>query len=305
RRAAAQTHGLNCDHFGYGLIAMKWGQYSNDIRFEKFADDQFQWVFGQNPLGICQISGVGGKQPVVMSAFKGKGPVTGGIPNGIMDATGKKPEWWGECPSSGEYWLPHNSYCLALMPILELEPEVSGEILNNGEPLKETAVLIYCDGKKVAGHKTDNDGKFGPVTLQPQKKYLFRISAEGKKFEKEAALVSGDREYLVIDIASFTEIELALPAEVIENEEVEAVAKIRNKGISDREARINLFVKGAVLEGENSRNINIEPGSEKILSYKIKPSGEKPLLLRIQDMDDVNIYDEQFRIPLTDSRGEK
>ncbi|MEA3346824.1 MAG: cellulase N-terminal Ig-like domain-containing protein, partial [Candidatus Auribacterota bacterium] len=41
RKAAAQTHGLNCDHFGYGLIAMKWGQHTNDLRFEEYADNQF------------------------------------------------------------------------------------------------------------------------------------------------------------------------------------------------------------------------------------------------------------------------
>ncbi|MBN2191153.1 MAG: glycoside hydrolase family 9 protein [Candidatus Aureabacteria bacterium] len=305
RRAAAQTHGLNCDHFGYGLIAMRWGQYSNDIRFEEFADDQFQWVFGQNPLGVCQISGVGGKQPVVMSAFKGKGPITGGIPNGIMDATGKKPEWWGEAASSGEYWLPHNSYCLALMPILELDSGVSGEILNNMEPVKEAGITIYCDRKKVAESETDDNGVFGPVVLQPQKKYLFKIYAGGKKLEKEIDLISGDREHLSIDISRFIDIELDLPAEVTEGKETEAIARVCNKGISDQEITVNLFAEGALLEGEKSSVLNIRAGSEETLNYKIKPTGRKPLLLRLQDMDDANTYDEQFRIPLTDSKGEK
>jgi len=119
--AWTQVHGMNCDHFAYGLVAIRLAHLYNDPRLEEFADNQVQWVLGNNPLNYCMISGAGTRNPQTFSGFYGKGPVPGGIPNGIVGKGGEgiEPDWIAYSWNSGEYWLPHNSYYLALIPYLD------------------------------------------------------------------------------------------------------------------------------------------------------------------------------------------
>lgn len=299
RAVAAQTHGLNCDHYAYALIAMKWAQYANDLRFEEFADNQFQWVVGQNPLGFSMISGVGEKQPsVIMSAYNGKGPINGGIPNGIMNYDGMQPEWWGDGASSGEYWLPHNSYLLAVMPVLDAKAQVSGTVQESQKQTAHAEIIIFNDNKEIQKLKTDQKGQFGPVILTPQKTYTLHIQSGNRKIIKNISLVSGDKEEMKIDLDRDLELVLSLPEKVSSGEELETSLIVKNKGSKAQTLPLKIFIRGAEIKTEQEQQISIKPGETQTIPVKLIPQGDIPLLIRAQDMDDKNNYSEVFRLPL-------
>ncbi len=147
--AWTNVHGMNCDHFSYGLVALRLGNLYKDKRLVEFAHNQVQWVLGNNPLNYCMISDAGSRNPPTFSGFYGKGPVAGGIPNGITGRCGEgiKPYWFISSWMSGEYWLPHNAYYLAIIPYLDMSPHSQGFMLNSGKPHSAIPFTISLNRK--------------------------------------------------------------------------------------------------------------------------------------------------------------
>lgn len=113
-----ESHGLNCDHLAYALMAAELSRQLDDPRLEDFAADQVQWVFGVNPLGLSMMTGIGGRQGQSLEEYVGVAAIPGGIMNGIVGRNGTEPRW-GRHWISGEYWIPHNAYYLAVLGELE------------------------------------------------------------------------------------------------------------------------------------------------------------------------------------------
>lgn len=113
-----ESHGLNCDHLAYALIGIRLAKILNNKELEHFAVDQIQWIFGVNPLGLSQMTGIGAYQGESLDQYVGLKPIYGGIMNGIVGHHGMIP-FWAKHWISGEYWLPHNSYYMALVGELE------------------------------------------------------------------------------------------------------------------------------------------------------------------------------------------
>ena len=111
-----RLHGLNCDHLGIALAALRLEEISPLSDLRGFAHAQAQWLAGFNPLGYCMIDQLGFNTPPIPEV--GTGRFTGGIPNGIVGDLRDRPIW-GVTWDSREYWLPHNAYLLALAPHLE------------------------------------------------------------------------------------------------------------------------------------------------------------------------------------------
>lgn len=113
-----RLHGLNCDHLGVALAALKFNDLAPQPGLREFARAQAHWVAGFNPLGYCMIDFMGWRNGPPIPDDQGTGRFAGGIPNGIVGDAGDRPAW-GVIWDSREYWLPHNAYLLALAPHLE------------------------------------------------------------------------------------------------------------------------------------------------------------------------------------------
>lgn len=115
-------HGLNCDILAMGLIALRYARLTGDRAFESLAWDQANWVLGKNPFGFSMISGVGWTNAVDFCSFYRKGPILGGLVNGLVaPGEGDNPVYAVDW-NSGEYWKPHNAMWLALVAELEGTP---------------------------------------------------------------------------------------------------------------------------------------------------------------------------------------
>src|SRR6185295_8080609 len=57
RAAAAEDHGLNCDHFALGWVALEWAQRTGDLSLQQLAEDQMSWALGKNPFNFCMMMG--------------------------------------------------------------------------------------------------------------------------------------------------------------------------------------------------------------------------------------------------------
>ncbi len=113
-----RLHGLNADHLALGLAALKYDELSPRADLRDFARAQAQWVVGFNPLGFCMIDRMGWTNAPAIDDNVGTGRFLGGIPNGIVGDPHDRPVW-GSSWDSREYWLPQNSYLLAIAPRLD------------------------------------------------------------------------------------------------------------------------------------------------------------------------------------------
>ncbi len=294
--AAAHTHGLNCDHYALGLVALEWAKRTGQVEFEEFADEQMQWTLGKNPLGNCMISGVGERNLPVMSEFVGRGPILGGIPNGITSAKGIQPEWWGSGASSGEYWLPHNSYFLALMPRLEKKAKISGKVFLEGEPVEGVKVKIYDDESFSETVKTDKQGEFGPIELIPQKKYNLLMEKKNLKFKKAFYAISDQVKNVIVNLDSQAELELFVPEELVVGKEQIVSVKIENKAPTSQEITLRLYVKDAKSLGDLERVFKLSAGEQRTCDFNIVAKKTVPILIRAEIVGQPEIFDEAYRI---------
>ncbi len=286
KSVAADNHGLNCDHFGLAFIALKWAQYINDLELEEMADNQVNWFFGTNPLNYSMMIGVGSKNPVIMAEYYDKPKVKGTIPNGIVGGENEEPEWWGDSPSSGEGWLPHNAAYLALLSIIDNKAEIQGRVLLNGKSVSKAVIEIYDKKKKVAKESTDNEGRFNSIILIPQKQYKIIISKGKRKIIEKINLVSGSKKNLVWDLNRNFTVRIIPPKKINIGKKNIFTVKLPKKAVG---MSYRIRIKGA--EIRNKAEGKIRSRKMKLI---IMPDGDKPLLLRFEIKGVPLIVDELY-----------
>ena len=117
------SHGLNCDIMSSGLVALRFGRLVGEPAYADLAWEQLQWVLGKNPFGFCMITGIGTANPFTMThPWKNKGPIFGGLINGIIGTEDLGMPSYDVIWGSSEYWKPHNAMFLALVAELEGTP---------------------------------------------------------------------------------------------------------------------------------------------------------------------------------------
>ncbi|MBN1384486.1 MAG: glycoside hydrolase family 9 protein [Elusimicrobia bacterium] len=272
------AHGFNCDHFSYSYLAMLIGYLTGDLSSEEFADNQMQWVLGNNPLRYCMISGVGYNNPVVMSMTHNKGgPIDGGIPNGLVGYKLPFPIWLSPAYNSGEYWLPHNAYYLVLSALLDTEPRVSGRVIgkNKGK------VDVYYDDKLVKSLNLDNEGSFGTVNLEPEKKYLLKYSDNREWVLKNVSMLSGDNKYVTLNPKGEYEIKI----KVLKNKNGKAKVEFEIINMSSVKLRPELLIKtyDGVEITEESTNVLIRSSESRKIERKYKLENGSPLIVSCND----------------------
>lgn len=285
-KSAAANHGLNCDHLALAYIAMKWGQYINDLELEEFADNQMNWVLGANPLDYCMLIGAGTINPIIMAEYYGKPKLKGIIPNGIVGGFNEEPEWWGDTASSGEDWLPHNAAYLALLSVIDNPAEINGQILYNGNPVSKASITLYNKKKKVKNIKTDKYGKFKFEKLVPQTQYKLIIKKGKKRITEIINLLSGSKKELTWDLNRNFNIKIIPPRSIKIGKENIFTVKVTKNAIGEN---YRIRVKGADIK--NQLKGKIQKSKFKIV---LIPDGIKPLLFRFEIKGKPLIYKEVY-----------
>ena len=297
-RAAASFHGLNCDHFGYGYVAIKLAQLWGAYALEWFADEQMQWALGKNPLGYCMMAGVGSRSGAHMSAFYGKGPVTGEIPNGIVSGneTTEEPEWWGEGPSSGEDWLPHNSYYLSLMPELDRDAELRATITQSGRPVEGNIKIWREDGLEIVDLALAG-GKAGPVALAAQARHVIQIPGSDTM---DLVPVSGQKIDLEIDLDRRISFEVVVPPSAPTQREARLSVVTDNRSHASVVVRPVLSVLGAEVVSGLPESFEVAARAKDERPVVVRVSG-RPVLVRVHDRDRPKLADDGFWVPVVES----
>jgi hypothetical protein len=136
-RSADEGNGFFPPDMGnnFVLLMRAWAagltyQLNQDSRALVFAADQFDWILGKNPVGLCMFEGKGTLNPLRYhhryNSIPGKerGAVPGTIPNGFVREMGlaDRPGFdmsrsGGRSPSfrTSEPWLVHNMWYLLAM----------------------------------------------------------------------------------------------------------------------------------------------------------------------------------------------
>ncbi len=300
-RAAASFHGLNCDHFGYAYVAEKIAQMTGDVSLERFADEQIQWALGKNPLGYCMMAGAGSHNPVHMSAYFGKGPILGEIPNGIVsgDEQNEEPQWWGDGPSSGEDWLPHNSYYLSLISELDRPAAVRVTARRGGVPVAGLVQIARSDGLKLPDVPL-KDGSAGPIELVPQAPYVLRIfakapdGAETPAYARGIEAVSGQTVMVNVDLNRDLTFEWKIPEGAGKIQDVPLTLTCANRSPRSIEFHPVLSVIGGTLVTPFPERIAIPGQGTANQRVTIHPSGARPVLVRMEDRDDSSVTAEAY-----------
>lgn len=86
-------------------------------RLDRFVQDQFDWILGSNPFGVCMLHGVGDPEPTYHRSYRN---VPGGIQNGITAGFGNEdeiaylPDGVGDDHAHrwrwAEQWIPHAAW---------------------------------------------------------------------------------------------------------------------------------------------------------------------------------------------------
>ncbi|MBN1269178.1 MAG: glycoside hydrolase family 9 protein [Kiritimatiellae bacterium] len=274
------AHGLNVDHFAYGYLAMRMAWLFEDPWCETFADDQMQWVLGANPLRYCMVCGVGANNPVVWSSMHGKaGPVDGGIPNGLVGDRLPFPIWLPVF-SSGEYWLPHNDWYLILSAVLDRSGSLAGICPSTLDPRPSGRMVSVYDGDVVVQTaELDDQGRFGPVELAPQREYRVRYEGEDGWAEKKVLLLAGEHEEVLLDPSASYDIRLAC----LEKNGDRAIVEIAVQNTCGRDVTANLVVR--VFDGnvgvEQPTEVVVPAGEVVSLEREFAFGGERPLLVAV------------------------
>lgn len=285
-KAAAANHGLNCDHLGLAYIAMRWGQYAEDLELEEFADNQVNWVLGCNPLDYCMLIGAGSKNPIIMAEYYDKPKLDGIIPNGIVGGKNEEPEWWGDGPSSGEDWMPHNAAYFKVLSVMDNLAELSGSIIYKKKPVSKAKVEIYYKKKRVARTTTDKQGQFVFKDLKPQREYSVRVKYRRRQMTRSVGLLSGSKKKLVLSLDRKFKVKIIKPKKVELNKKNYFTVTVSKKAVNQKYV---VKIKGA------KTTVSL---SGKIKSRKIKvpfiPDGDKPLLFRFEILGNPIIADEVY-----------
>lgn len=280
-QAAAPNHGLNCDHLGIAYVAMKTGYLTDDVSFEELADNQVNWVLGNNPLNYCMLIGAGSENPIIMSEYFAKPKLNGIIPNGIVGGLKDNPEWWGDGPSSGEDWMPHNAAYFAALSLLDSQGQLQGKILLNGEPHPNATIEVRESDKPVTRTISRAGGLFGPITLPPQKNYKLVIYDGDKSIVRDIALLSGEKQKVTYDLSRNYDIDMRITDKVETGRKTQLSVAVSKNALGKQ---YKILVKGAkmgfpaegMIQSENTR-ITLIPDGDKPIMVVFLIKGNPPV----------------------------
>lgn len=271
-KAAASNHGLNCDHLGMAYTAMRWAYLIDDPELEVFADNQVNWVLGENPLNYCMLLGAGTENPVIMADYFGKPRVPGLMPNGIVPGENRNPEWWGDGASSGEDWLPHNAAYFAALSLVDSQGYISGKILSSGTPVRGADVEIADGPRVIAKLKSrPENGTFGPFPVAPQKNYTLSVSYGGMTMKRESAVLSGQRKKFFLDFSRDYAVDIKLEGKPEPGKKAAFRISVSKNAVG-RDYKV--FLKGARMTFPAEGRITSE-----ISSIPVVFDGDKPALI--------------------------
>ncbi len=294
KNAAADNHGLNCDHLGRAYVAMKWGQYIGDLELEEFADNQVNWVLGENPLGYCMLIGAGSKNPIIMAEFFDKPKLAGIIPNGIVGGKNEEPEWWGDGPSSGEDWLPHNAAYFTVLSLIDNPAELTGKVLNGNKVVKNATVKILFNKKLISNLKTDKNGLFKKVNLAPQREYSLIVRKNKNKLVEKISLLSGSKKDIVLNFKQNYMISIFKPRKIRKNKKLNFKFLIKNKNKVNSKVKYVIRIKGGKILSKNTGVVLVKSNKSKKVNIPVIITGEKPFLLRVEIPGNPVLYKEVY-----------
>lgn len=300
-RAAAGDHGLNCDHFALGWVALEWAKRNGDLDLQQLAEDQMHWALGKNPLNYSMMIGAGENNPVIVADFWNK-TTPGTIINGPASVDGQSLEYKAEHFGHSEEWLPHNGDYLRLLGSLESDALLTGLVTDAGAPVEDADVRITCDGKKVFSGSTGKDGRWKSTPLPYGRRYEVKVSrgmfggAFGDQVRYELDLVAGARRHLETRLDRHYALRIEKPAL---RPGIPALIKIHVENQTEHPLtpRLKVCVRGAELKAQPPPVGEIEGDEDRVLEYQVVPSGKEPFFFAVVDADQPQVSASAYELP--------
>jgi hypothetical protein len=175
--------GYNSDYLAEGLMALDYGRQTGQAEVIDFAEDQVEWMLGNNPLGYSMVDGFGSRIAPMIDDALGTGRVFGGIPNGYEGEGNKNLPIWGGSWNSREYWLPHNAFFLPLIAELQWKRNIPEPDVPFGWTVEQFGnlyqVTVAGSGKPSRPFELLVDG--GRITSAPPGEGAWIVEPTGKE----------------------------------------------------------------------------------------------------------------------------
>ena len=176
--------------------------------------------------------------------------------------------------SSGENWLPHNAYFLALSGLLERPARVSGRVAGSGG-----SVVVYDGDTPVRTLPVGADGRFGPAELPPQREYRARYEGTNGWAERRFVLLSGEEEKVSLDPSETYDVRLSCAGKDAQTARVEFVVENR----CGRDIRMPLVLRAfdGVAESKEAVDVSVPAGKRTRLEREFAFRDGQPLLAAV------------------------
>lgn len=300
-RAAAGDHGLNCDHFALGWVALQWAQETGDLALQHLAEDQVSWALGKNPFSYSMLIGAGEKNPVIVADFWNKN-LPGTIINGPASLDGQSIEYRPEHFGHSEEWIPHNGDYLRLLGSLETDAVLSGTVTEAGQPVEGADVRITMDGQTRFRGKTGADGRWKSSPLPYGGSAHVRVSrgafggAFGNRIEYDLTLPAGTVKHLDTRFDHQYTIKID-PTELQPGQPATLRVHLHNDTETALKPELKVYVRGAELKAEPKSIGELEGEEEMILEYEVVPTGKEPFYFGVVDAGHPGISAGKYALP--------
>ena len=252
-------HAVNCDYAGFSSVLTDWAGLTKDASFIDLSYNQLQWITGQNPLGICMISGLGANSPRVFAEYHGKGAaIKGGIPNGIMFDVNGSPVFMGNEYLSGEYWLPHNAYWMTALSKIVLKGTVSISVNNDNSKNEKVSIQIFDNKKNQKAFIQTDKKNPAAFNLKAKQYYSIVVTSEHEKMEKTVYLAPGANVDVDFDFDRQISLNINKPYNIKKGTPARFEALLTNNGKKPVQAQIKLILRGGKCHNLNEYRTGIE-----------------------------------------------
>ena len=287
--AAAGDHGLNCDHFALGWVALKWAQQTGDFSLQELAEDQIHWALGKNPFGFCMLMGAGTKNPVTVADFWNK-TLPGAIINGPSSPDGQSLQYRPDHFGHSEEWIPHNGDYLRLLGNLESPATLRGRVLRRGEPVANAGIRISKGAAVLFRGKTDLAAKWKSVPLPPGRDYIVQISQGwfGDRISYRLDLPAGTDKTITTHLDRHYSIQIEQPTLTPDQPAILHVT-LKNQSRKAVTPRLRAYVRGAAVKSEPTGTLSIPARKEIGVTYELLPDRTEPFFFLVMDEDDPQI----------------
>jgi hypothetical protein len=299
--AAAGDHGLNCDHFALGWVALKWAQETGDLELQQLAEDQIHWALGKNPLGVSMVMGAGKKNPVIIADYWNK-TLRGSIINGPASPDGQSIQYKPEHFGHSEEWLPHNADYLRLLGSLEADASLSGRVTDGGKPVEDADIKISTDEKTWYRGKTDAKGRWSSTPLPYGRRYTVRVSrgafggAFGDQIHYEMSLAAGAEKQL--ETRFDRHYTMRIEKDDLKKDKPSRLrVHVENPSEETVTPKLKAYVRGGELKSEPKQIDAIESEDEAVLEYEVVPDGKEPFYFYLMDTEQPQISAQLYSLP--------